>query len=231
VRLGTASEAQSAKPVTFDAVIVTAGHIGNTRGLQLEKTQVKVNADEFVPVDQHLRTSDPRIFAAGDVVGGPLLADKALAQGRIAAEVIAGGGRGGAGSSAFDARAIPSAIFTDPQIAWCGMLEEDAKRQTVEYAVLKMPWGASGRAVGMGRAGDGLTKIVYEPKSQLVLGVGIVGPHACEMIGEAALAIEMGAVLTDLAETLHPHPTMSEMIADAARSAETVQQRGAESRR
>jgi dihydrolipoamide dehydrogenase len=159
-----------------------------------------------------LRTADPRIFAAGDVVGGDLLADKAIAHGRIAAEIIAGRG------SVFDARGIPSAIFTDPQLAWVGLMEESAKRQATACAVLKLPWGASGRAVGMGRGGEGLTKVVYEPESQLVLGVGLVGPHACEMIGEAALALEMGATLTDLAATLHPHPTMSEMIADAAKS-------------
>lgn len=199
------------EPALFETVIVSAGHLGNTCGLQLEKTQVKVDGNEFIPVDEHLRTGDPRIFAAGDVVGGTLLADKALGQGRVAAEVIAGK------SSVFDARAIPSAIFTDPQVAWCGLMEEDAKRQAVNCAVVKMPWGASGRAVGMGRA-DGMTKIVYDPASQLVLGVGMVGAGACEMIGEASLAIEMGAVLTDLADTLHPHPTISEMLAESARS-------------
>jgi dihydrolipoamide dehydrogenase len=203
----------AAKPQAFECVIVSAGHVGNTRGLQLEKTQAKVDAGEFVVVDATtLRTADPRIFAAGDVVGGDLLADKAIAHGRIAAEIIAGRG------SVFDARGIPSAIFTDPQLAWVGLMEESAKRQATACAVLKLPWGASGRAVGMGRGGEGLTKVVYEPESQLVLGVGLVGPHACEMIGEAALALEMGATLTDLAATLHPHPTMSEMIADAAKS-------------
>lgn len=203
----------SDKPVLFEMVLVSAGHVGNTRGLQLEKTQAKVDASEFVVIDATtLRTNDPRIFAAGDVVGGELLADKAIAHGRIAAEIIAGRG------SVFDARAIPSAIFTDPQLAYVGLLEESAKRLALKHAVLKMPWGASGRAVGMGRGGDGITKIVYEPESQLVLGVGMVGPHACEMIGEAALALEMGATLTDLAATMHPHPTMSEMLADAAKS-------------
>jgi dihydrolipoamide dehydrogenase len=200
------------EPAMFDMVIVTAGHIGNTRGLQLEKTQVKVDADEFIHVDQHQRTNDPRIFAAGDVAGGPLFADKAMAQGRIVAEMIAGK------ASVFDARVIPGAIFTDPQIAWCGLLDNDATRQAGDVAVLKMPWGASGRAVGMGRS-EGLTKVIYDKSSKLVLGVGIVGSGACEMIGEAALAIEMGAVLDDLAGTIHPHPTMSELIADAARQA------------
>jgi dihydrolipoamide dehydrogenase len=135
-----------------------------------------------------------------------------LAQGRIAAEIIAGR------NSVFDARAIPYAVFTDPQLAWVGLTEQEAKHQGIDGHTLKMPWGASGRAVGMGRAGDGLTKILYDRDSQLVLGVGIIGPHACEMIGEAALAIEMGATLTDLADTVHPHPTMSEMISDAAKA-------------
>ncbi|HVP73240.1 MAG TPA: NAD(P)/FAD-dependent oxidoreductase [Phycisphaerales bacterium] len=202
-----------AKPVLIEQVIVSVGHIGNTRGLQLEKTQAKVDAGEFIVADAAtMRTDDPRIFAAGDITGPPLFADRAFAQGRIAAEIIAGR------NSVFDARAIPSAIFTDPQLAWVGVMEDEAKRRGVTCAALKMPWGASGRAVGTGRAADGMTKIVFEPDSQLVLGVGIVGPHACELIGEAALAIEMGATLTDLAATIHPHPTMSEMIADAARS-------------
>ncbi len=201
-----------AKPQAFECVIVTAGHIGNTRGLQLEKTQAKVSADECVMVNEHMRSDDPRIFAAGDVAGVPMLANKAIAQGRIAAEVIAGR------NSVFDARVVPCTIFTDPQVAHCGVLEDQAKREGMEAASLKMPWGASGRAVGMGRGADGMTKIVFDPHSQLVLGLGIVGPHACEMIGEAALAIEMGATLTDLAMTIHPHPTMCEMLADAAKS-------------
>jgi dihydrolipoamide dehydrogenase len=159
-----------------------------------------------------MRTADPRIFAAGDVTGPPLLADRALHQGRIAADVIAGR------DSIFDARVVPTVVFTDPQIAWCGISEQDATERSEEIKVAKMPWGASGRAVGMGRS-EGLTKIVFDPNTQLVLGVGIVGTHACEMISEAALAIEMGATLTDLAATVHPHPTMSELLSDAARLA------------
>jgi dihydrolipoamide dehydrogenase len=201
------------EPALCDRVVVSAGHIGNTRGLQLEKTNARVDANEFIHVDaRSMRTDDSRVFAAGDVTGGELLADLALAQGRIAAEVIAGR------NSVFDARAVPHAVFTDPQIAWVGLTEERAKRHSVEVSVLRMPWGASGRAVAMGRGGDGLTKIIFDKHSQLVLGVGMVGPHACEMIGEAALAMEMGAVLTDLAETIHPHPTMSEMLGDAAKT-------------
>ena len=135
-----------------------------------------------------------------------------LHQGRIAAEVIAGR------DSMYDPRAVPTAIFTDPQLAWCGMTEQDSAQAGDSVGVAKIPWGASGRAVGMGRQ-EGLTKLFYDRSSELVLGVGLVGPQACEMISEAALAIEMGATLTDLAQTIHPHPTLSELLSDAARSA------------
>ena len=202
------------KSIKFDYVVVTAGHIGNTRGLQIEKTKCQVNTEEFLVVDSQLRTTDPRVFAAGDVTGAPLLADKALHQGRIVAEVMAGQ------KSVYDPRAVPTAIFTDPQIAWCGLMEQNATAQDINHSTVKMPWGASGRAVGMGRS-EGVTKVVFDPESQLVLGVGLVGPLACEMISEAALALEMGATLTDLAETIHPHPTVSELLSDAARQALT----------
>jgi dihydrolipoamide dehydrogenase len=200
------------KPAKFDIAIITAGHIGNTRGLRLEKTKAQVSADEFAIIDSHLRTADPRVFAAGDVTGAPLLADKALHQGRIAAEVIAGQ------NNVYQPQAVPTTVFTDPQIAWCGIMEQEANAMGMPCGVAKAPWGASGRAVGMGRH-DGLTKLTFDPASQLVLGVGLVGPHACEMISEAALAIEMGATLTDLADTIHPHPTVSELLSDAARQA------------
>lgn len=202
----------TSKSSKFDAVIITAGHIGNTRGLQLEKTKAQLTPDEFLMVDSRLRTADPRVYAAGDVTGSPLLADKALHQGRVAAEVIAGS------DSVYEPEVVPTAIFTNPQIAWCGIMEQDANAMGMPCRVAKSPWGASGRAVGMGRA-EGITKLVFDPASQLVLGVGLVGAHACEMISEAALAIEMGATLTDLAETIHPHPTVSELLSDAARQA------------
>ena len=197
----------------FDQVIVCGQLAGNARGLHLEKTQVTLDDHSFIAVDPKTRTADPRIFAAGDVTGPPLLADKAIHQGRVAAEVIAGR------DSVLDVRAVPMTIFSDPQVAWCGLTENQAKSNNISHAVAKMPWGASGRAVGLGRQ-DGLTKVLYDPESQLVLGVGLVGHGACEMISEGALAIEMGATLTDLAHTMHPHPTMSEMISDAAKAAE-----------
>jgi dihydrolipoamide dehydrogenase len=206
-------DGDQSKPLKIDQVIVSGAQVGNTRGLHLEKTQVKINEHEFITVDQQMRSSDPRILAAGDVTGVPLLADKALHQGRIAAEVIAGQ------DSIFDARTIPVAIFSDPQIAWCGLTENEAKTSEMNHEIAKMPWGASGRAAGMGRS-EGITKVIFDPESKLVLGIGMVGYGACEMISEGALAIEMGATLTDLAATIHPHPTMSELVSDAARSRE-----------
>jgi dihydrolipoamide dehydrogenase len=200
------------KETTFDAAIVAVGQRANIESLQLDRTQVALNECGFIAVNDELRTNDPRMFAVGDVTGGPLLADYALAQGRIAGEVIAGW------KSGLDVHAVPVTIFSDPQIAWCGLTEQRAKAEGIGHAVVKIPWGASGRAVGMGRT-DGMTKIVYEPDAKIVLGVGLVGPHAAEMISEGALAVEMVAELDDIAGTIHPHPTMSELIADAAKNA------------
>jgi dihydrolipoamide dehydrogenase len=194
----------------FDRVIVAIGQHANTHDLGLAATSVSVDEAGFLIVDEQMRTSDQRIFAVGDVTGAPLLADKALQQGRICGEVLAGWG------SRYDARAVPMTVFTDPQVAWCGLTQQQADEQDVPHRVARIPWGASGRAVGMGRS-EGVTKVIFDPDTQLVLGVGLCGPHACEMISEAALAIEMGAVLHDLAATIHPHPTMSELLSDVAR--------------
>ncbi|MHC5004725.1 MAG: dihydrolipoyl dehydrogenase [Planctomycetota bacterium] len=198
---------------TFDAVIVSIGQRPTMDGLGLERLDVACDDNGFIVVDEQLRTSNPRIMAVGDLTGPPLLADKAIHQGRVAAEVVAGWG------AAFDARVIPMVVFTDPQIAWCGLTESEAADDDVQVEVRKIPWGASGRATGMGRS-DGLTKIIYEPDTKIILGLGIVGPGACEMIAEGCLAIEMGAELSDLSQTIHPHPTMSELVSDVARSAE-----------
>lgn len=196
----------------FDRVIVAIGNQANINDLGLAHTGAQLGDAGFITVNEQLRTSDQRLHAAGDVTGAPLLADKALHQGRVCGEVLAGWG------SVYDARTVPNTVFTDPQIAWCGLTEREAKSRGYPHSVARIPWGASGRAVGMGRS-EGLTKIVFDPDTQLVLGVGLSGPHACEMIAEGALAIEMGATLTDLAATIHPHPTLSEMIADAAKNA------------
>ena len=197
---------------SFDAVIVSERRVGNTSSLNLNAADVTVDVSGFIVVDETMRTGNPRIFAVGDVTGLPQLADLALAQGKISAEVIAGQ------PSVFDARSIPHVIFTDPEIAWCGLTESQAKRDDVPHAIAKLPWGASGRAVGMGRH-DGLTKVIYDPETQVIDGIGLVGSGVSEMIGEASLAIEMGTTLEDLAATIHPHPTRVELLADAANAA------------
>lgn len=194
---------------TFDRVIVATGREADVSALHLDRTQVQQNDTGFIRVDEQLRTTDPRIFAVGDVAGGALLADIALAQGRLVGEVIAGW------NATLDVRAVPAVIFSDPQIAWCGLTEGEAKARGIVHEIVKVPWGASGRAVSMGRT-DGVTKIIYDPDAKLILGVGIAGKNAAELISEGALAIEMGAVLDDLAETIHPHPTVSELISEAA---------------
>jgi dihydrolipoamide dehydrogenase len=194
---------------TFDKVLVAVGRKPNSEGLGLKTTGVTVDDNGFVIVDEQQRTSDERILAIGDVTGIPLLAHKASHQGKVAAEVIAGK------ASAFDARAIPAIIYTDPQIAWCGLTEEQARKQNRSIRVEKYPWKLSGRATTMG-ATEGLTKIISDPETQRVLGMGIVGRDAEGLISEGALAIEMGAQLEDLALTVHPHPTLSETLAETA---------------
>jgi len=203
------------KRTTFDAVVLATPQVANVDALNLHSTKIQCDERGFIQVDGQFKTSDARIHAVGDVIGEPLLADKAIHQGRACAEFLSGFG------GEFDARAVPMAVFTDPNIAWCGLTEAQAKKQSRDFAVKKIPWGASGRAVGMGRA-NGLTKIIYDASSELILGVGIVGAHAAEMIGEAALAIEMGAVLTDIAETIHPHPTTSELLSEVAHQASEI---------
>lgn len=194
---------------TFDRVLVAIGRRPNSQDIGLEKTGVQVDEDGFVVVDEERRTDDEHIFAAGDVVGGPMLAHKAMHEGKIAAEVIAGE------PAAFDVRCIPAVVYTDPQVAWCGLKEVEAAEQGREIGVGTFPWAASGRALTMG-ATAGLTKIVFDAETERVLGVGIVGRGAEDMIGEGALAVEMGAVAQDLALTIHPHPTLGETEAEAA---------------
>jgi dihydrolipoamide dehydrogenase len=156
-----------------------------------------------------MRTNVPNIFAIGDVAGQPMLAHKATHEGKVAAEVCAGE------KSAFDARVIPSVAYTDPEIAWVGMTEEQARAGNVDYGVGKFPWAASGRALGNGRT-EGFTKLLFDSASKRVIGAGIVGPHAGDLIAECALAIEMGAEAEDIGLTVHPHPTLSETVAMAA---------------
>ena len=195
--------------MTFDRVLVSVGRRPNTRDIGLETTSVVIDDRGYVVVDAQQRTGDPHILAIGDVVAGPGLAHKATHEGKVAAEVLAGR------LAAFDSRAIPAVVFTDPELAWCGLTESEAKAKGMQVEVAQFPWAASGRAATLGRS-DGLTKLVIDRVTQRVLGVGIVGPGAGELIAEGALAIEMGAVAEDLALTIHPHPTLSESLGIAA---------------
>jgi dihydrolipoamide dehydrogenase len=197
------------KSQRFDRVLVATGRIPNSKGIGLENTKVQVNERGFITVDRQRRTTDDRIFAVGDVTGGAMLAHKAMHEGKTAAEVIAGM------PSAFDFLAVPAVVYTDPQIAVCGLSEETARSRGRNVKVSRFPWSASGRAVSMGVA-SGMTKIIADPDSQRVLGVGIVGREAGEMISEGVLAIEMGALAEDLAMSIHPHPTLSEAEEEAA---------------
>ncbi len=193
----------------YDYVLMSIGRKPETSGLGLENTQVKINQRGWIIVNEQMRTDDPHIFAIGDIVGEPMLAHKASHEGRVAVEVIAGH------KVAFEPKAIPAVVFTDPEIAWAGLTETQAREKEAKYEVVKFPWAASGRATTIGRS-DGITKILVEPETQRILGIGICGPGAGELIAEGVLAIEMVANLTDLKLTIHPHPTLSETLMEAA---------------
>src|SRR5271163_574942 len=193
----------------FDKVLVSVGRKPNSEISGLEKTQVQVNPRGFIQVNQQLQTDDPAIYAIGDVVGEPMLAHKAAHEGRTAVEAIAGH------KVAFEPNAIPAVVFTDPEIAWAGLTETQAKEQGREITIAKFPWAASGRAITIDRP-EGLTKLLIDPKTERVLGVGIVGAGAGELIAEGVLAIEMCALAADVGMTIHPHPTLSETMMEAA---------------
>jgi dihydrolipoamide dehydrogenase len=211
IRATMEGEEVKAKQAVFERVLVAVGRKPNTAGLGLDKTRVQVDARGFVQVDEKRRTAEERLYAIGDVAGEPMLAHKAVHEGRIAVEAIAGE------PAAYDFRAIPAVVFTDPEVAWCGLTESDAKKQKREVKIARFPWGASGRAATLGRQ-EGLTKLVVDPETEIVLGVGIVGTEAGEMIAEGCLAVEMGATASDLSLTMHPHPTLSETVGEAAES-------------
>lgn len=200
------------KEMTFDRVLVSVGRRPNSDNLEIESSGVKLDQHGFIPVDHECRTNEKRIFAIGDVSGQPMLAHRAIRQAFVAAEVIAGK------KSSFDNRVIPAVVFTQPEIAYVGLTDTEAKNQGIEVATAKMPWSANGRAHTLADPA-GQTKILYDPATTQVLGVGLVGARAGELIAEAALAIEMGAVLEDLAVTIHTHPTLSETIMDSAQAA------------
>ena len=197
------------KEQTFDRVLVSIGRKPNPVP-GIEKTKAKVNQRGFVEVDAARRTADPKIYAIGDIVGEPMLAHKASHEGRVAVEAIAG-----EKGAAFEPLAIPAVVFTDPELAWCGLTENDAQKQKREVTVARFPWGASGRAMTLDRA-DGMTKLVLDPKTGRVLGVGIVGPGAGELIAEGVLAVEMGATAEDVKLSIHAHPTLSETLMESA---------------
>lgn len=193
----------------FDQLLAATGRRPNAAGLNLEAAGLAPGADGFIQVDAQMRTSQPHIFAIGDIIGQPMLAHKATHQGHVAAEVACGQ------KVAFDARVIPSVAYTDPEIAWCGLTEAQAKQTGLAYEKAVFPWAASGRSLALGRD-EGFTKLLFDPTTHRLLGAGLVGPGAGDLIAEAALAIEMGADARDLALTVHPHPTLSETLGLAA---------------
>jgi dihydrolipoamide dehydrogenase len=197
----------------FDKVLVSVGRKPNSEGLGLENTKVETDSRGFIKVNEERRTGEPNIFAIGDVAGEPMLAHKATHEGRVVAEILAGK------RSAFTPNAIPAVVFTDPEIAWCGLTETEAREEKIPVSVARFPWGASGRAATLDRQ-DGVTKLILDPDTGRVLGVGIAGQGAGELIAEGVLAIEMGALASDIALSIHPHPTLSETMMEAAQAFE-----------
>ncbi|MBL3601500.1 MAG: dihydrolipoyl dehydrogenase [gamma proteobacterium endosymbiont of Lamellibrachia anaximandri] len=201
------------KPQVYDKVLVAVGRSPNGKQINAEAAGISVDEHGFIPVDEHMRTNVPNIYAIGDVVGQPMLAHKATHEAKVAAEVIAGL------PASFDPMTIPSVAYTDPEVAWMGLTETAAKAEGIEYEKGVFPWAASGRALGIGRD-DGLTKLLFDPQTKRILGAGITGPNAGELIGETVLALEMGADAEDIGLTIHPHPTLNETICFAAEMAE-----------
>ena len=200
-------------PETYDKVLVAVGRSPNGKRIGAEKAGVQVDERGFIPVDGHMRTNVPHIFAIGDVVGNPMLAHKATHEAKVAAEVIAGL------PALIDPMTIPSVAYTDPEVAWMGLTETEAREKGIAYEKAVFPWAASGRAIGVGRD-EGFTKLLFDPDSKRILGAGIVGVNAGELIGETVLALEMGADAEDIGLTIHPHPTLNESIGMAAEVAE-----------
>jgi len=193
----------------FDQVLVAVGRKPNTKNMGLENTTIIINEKGFITVDKCQKTNIDNIYAIGDIAGDPMLAHKATHEGKVAAEVICGL------PAEFDAKAIPAVIFTDPEIAWVGITEDEAKDKSIPYKKGEFPWAASGKSLALGR-NEGRTKIIFDPDTKRTIGVGIVGPNAGDLISEGALAIEMGADAEDISLTVHPHPTLGETFANAA---------------
>ncbi len=209
VRVVTQGEDKADKEELFDRVLVSVGRVPNCRDLGLENTKVEQDERGFIKVNDRQETTDPFILAIGDIAGGVLLAHKASKEARVAVEAITGENSTSAGVI------IPAVVFTDPELAWCGLTEAEARAKGMEIEAAKFPWGASGRALTFDRP-DGLTKLVVDTATERVVGIGMVGHGAGELIAEGVLAIEMGATVRDLAETVHPHPTLSETLMEAA---------------
>lgn len=193
----------------FSKVLIAIGRKPNSENLGLENTSIKVNEKGFLQVDAQMRTAEKHIFAIGDIAGEPMLAHKAYAEANVAAEVVAGR------KTVFDPRAIPAVVFTDPEIAWCGLTETEAREQKIKIKTAKMPWRSNGRTLTLGRD-DGMTKLIIDPDTDRLLGVAVAGPGAGELIAEGVLALEMAAVSEDLRKSIHPHPTLSETIYETA---------------
>ncbi len=204
---------KSPEPQIYDRVLLAVGRRPNGRDIGAENAGVNVNERGFIPVDKQLRTNVPHIFGIGAIIGEPMLAHKATHEGKLAAEIIAGR------KAAFDARTIPAVAYTDPEIAWMGLTETEAAKQGIDYEKTSFPWAASGRAIAMGRE-EGMTKLLLDKNTRRILGAGMVGVNAGELIAEAVLALEMGADMEDLGLTIHPHPTLSETVFFAAEIAE-----------
>jgi dihydrolipoamide dehydrogenase len=201
------------EPQIYDRILMAVGRYPNGRDIGAEQAGVNLNEHGYVPVDKQLRTNVPHIFAIGDIAGEPMLAHKASHEGKLAAEIIAGH------KAAFDARAIPSVAYTDPEIAWMGLTETEAAKQGMEFEKAVFPWAASGRAIAMARE-EGMTKLLLDKKTRRILGAGVVGVNAGELIAETVLGLEMGADMEDMGLTIHPHPTLSETVFFAAEAAE-----------
>jgi len=206
-------QAAPAEPLLYDFVLVATGRVPNGKLIKAQAAGIRVDERGFVPVDRQQRTNVPHVFAIGDIVGQPMLAHKATHEGKVAAEVAAGQKR------AFDARVIPSVAYTDPEIAWCGVTEAEAQAEGRKLGKGLFPWMASGRSLALNRD-EGFTKLLFDPETRRIVGGGIVGSNAGDLIAEVALAIEMGAEAADIGLTIHPHPTLSETVAFAAEAFE-----------
>jgi len=205
----------SAEPKTYDMILVSVGRVPNGKKIAADKAGVAVDEKGFIPVDSQMRTNVANIYAIGDIAGNPMLAHKAVHEGHVAAEAASGM------KSHFDARVVPSVAYTDPEIAWVGLTEDEAKKNAVAVGVAKFPWAASGRAIANARD-EGFTKLIFDAETHRIVGGGIVGTGAGDLISELALAVEMGADATDIGSTIHPHPTTAESVGMAAELFEGV---------